>query len=174
MDANHITPGRTSVRSTLRIAAPAVGLIGLGFLIVGGVDFFSTSGPEETPRLFWCLLVGIPLLLVGAIVTQFAFADKVARDADEGPAAVGEKADGTKEGPGTVADVIEEEAHRGDSNAGAPAPVRCQNCSAVNAAEAKFCSQCGQALVKSRVCPNCGELNEPEAKFCASCCHVFK
>ena len=43
----------------------------------------------------------------------------------------------------------------------------CPNCSSQNAAEARFCDQCGQTLNKG--CPNCGFANAPGARFCSSC-----
>ena len=43
----------------------------------------------------------------------------------------------------------------------------CPNCSSENAADARFCDQCGQTLNKG--CPNCGFVNAPGARFCSSC-----
>jgi RNA polymerase subunit RPABC4/transcription elongation factor Spt4 len=39
--------------------------------------------------------------------------------------------------------------------------------------EAKFCSECGAAMEKSKACPNCKELNDPDAKFCDNCGNTF-
>lgn len=46
----------------------------------------------------------------------------------------------------------------------------CQNCGAMNSADAKFCSTCGKKL-ESVVCRNCGAVNGADTKFCAKCGH---
>jgi class 3 adenylate cyclase/tetratricopeptide (TPR) repeat protein len=43
----------------------------------------------------------------------------------------------------------------------------CPNCAAANVAGAKFCNECGTALVAG--CPRCGATNTPGAKFCNEC-----
>ncbi|HEX6819532.1 MAG TPA: adenylate/guanylate cyclase domain-containing protein [Ktedonobacterales bacterium] len=43
----------------------------------------------------------------------------------------------------------------------------CPNCSTENAANARFCIQCGQPL--PRVCANCAAINPPGARFCNQC-----
>jgi class 3 adenylate cyclase/ribosomal protein L40E len=45
--------------------------------------------------------------------------------------------------------------------------MRCMKCGTNNAADARFCNQCGTSL--NRVCPKCAHLNAPEAKFCSQC-----
>ncbi|MBI3914579.1 MAG: AAA family ATPase [Chloroflexi bacterium] len=42
--------------------------------------------------------------------------------------------------------------------------MKCPNCSFENAADAKFCENCGQPFEK--ICPQCGTSNSPTAKFC--------
>jgi len=60
--------------------------------------------------------------------------------------------------------------------AGGAIQVRCGHCNALNPEAAKFCSNCGQALVAAAPpvgavvnCPNCGTANAANAKFCANC-----
>lgn len=48
-----------------------------------------------------------------------------------------------------------------------PGTLACTNCGAANAADAKFCSNCGHQL--PRACPNCGTANTAGAKFCSNC-----
>jgi class 3 adenylate cyclase len=43
----------------------------------------------------------------------------------------------------------------------------CPNCQTANAANARFCQNCGQPL--ARVCANCGAINAPDARFCNQC-----
>ncbi len=45
--------------------------------------------------------------------------------------------------------------------------MKCPNCSFENAADARFCENCGQPL--ERVCPNCGKSVPANAKFCRNC-----
>jgi class 3 adenylate cyclase len=42
--------------------------------------------------------------------------------------------------------------------------MKCPNCSFENAADARFCENCGQPF--ERICPKCGTPNSPTAKFC--------
>ncbi len=45
--------------------------------------------------------------------------------------------------------------------------MKCPNCSFENAADAKFCENCGQPF--ERVCPNCGKPVSANARFCKNC-----
>ncbi len=45
--------------------------------------------------------------------------------------------------------------------------MRCPKCSTENAANAKFCAECGAKL--EPLCPSCGAENPPDAKFCTQC-----
>lgn len=47
--------------------------------------------------------------------------------------------------------------------------MKCPNCSFENAADARFCENCGQPL--ERVCPNCGKSVSTSSKFCRNCGH---
>ena len=47
------------------------------------------------------------------------------------------------------------------------AAMICPNCQTPNAANARFCQNCGQPL--ARVCANCGAINPPDARFCNQC-----
>ena len=50
------------LRIILRAAGPIIIVVGILFIAVGMIDFFSAMGGFEPPRLFWCFFVGIPLL----------------------------------------------------------------------------------------------------------------
>ena len=45
--------------------------------------------------------------------------------------------------------------------------MECPNCRADVSELAKFCSQCGSALVL--ICPSCGNSEAPGSKFCGKC-----
>lgn len=49
------------------------------------------------------------------------------------------------------------------------ATVICSNCGTINAADAKFCNNCGTALPQGIVCGNCGTVVPAGAKFCHNC-----
>jgi ribosomal protein L40E len=48
------------------------------------------------------------------------------------------------------------------------AEQQCASCGALNAADARFCQQCGTPLAVAP-CPACGASIQPGAKFCANC-----
>jgi ribosomal protein L40E len=180
MPLNHIDPGHNDVRKTLRVVGPVVALAGLGFIIVDLVDFFHAfGGSGGEPKLFWCGFVGIPLLFVGAVLTSYGYMGKVMRYVAEETAPVGKDtfnylADGTREGIKTMAGAIGGGLREGGLGGGAQTMVRCHKCSALAPADAKFCSQCGHALGKTKSCPQCQELNDPDARFCDHCGHAFE
>src|SRR6266481_8620547 len=45
--------------------------------------------------------------------------------------------------------------------------MRCSRCGGDCPADAKFCGQCGAALISG--CPSCGAANPPHHKFCGQC-----
>src|SRR5262245_46364351 len=76
------TPQHAAMRSFLRVAGLMLAAIGLVFLVIGMVDFFSVFyhfGMSGPPRLFWCCFVGIPLLFGGGMMCMFGFMGAIAR-----------------------------------------------------------------------------------------------
>lgn len=64
------------------------------------------------------------------------------------------------------------QAMQSQSGTKAAATVICSNCGTANAADAKFCNNCGNKLAAAGgpvVCPNCGTHNAAGAKFCNNC-----
>jgi RNA polymerase subunit RPABC4/transcription elongation factor Spt4 len=92
-------------------------------------------------------------------------------------------ADGTQEGVKTAAKAVGEGlssglaaggmAGIGSSGEDNEPGVRCHKCNFVETSDAKFCSNCGAAMEKSKPCPKCNELNDPDAKFCDNCGETF-
>ena len=176
MPEKQIDPGHGSIRDVLRIVGPLVAVVGLIFIVIGLVSFFSAFGGSGPPKYFWCGFVGMPLLFVGGVMTSMGFMGKVARYQAQEMAPVAKDtfnymAEGTKDGVRTMAGAIGQGLSRGGFNlgGGAQTKVRCHKCNALVDADAKFCDQCGQALGKSKACPSCNELNDPDAKFCDNC-----
>lgn len=170
---DHIDCQHQQTRSTLRLLGPCIAGVGLVFLIIGIGSFFSSFGSFGPPRYFWCAFVGMPLLFVGGVLSKFAFLGSMTRYMANEVAPVGKDtfnymATGTK---GAVRDLASAvgEGLRSGVPAQASEVVRCHKCNEANDGDAKFCKNCGEALLKSKVCPNCEELNDPDARFCDNC-----
>lgn len=107
------TPKHRGTRSFLRIAGLSVTAVGLIFLIIGLISFFSAFGTGGSPRLFWCCFVGLPLLFFGGVMCMFGFMGAVARytAAEQVPVAtdaISDLADGTQDAVKTVARAVAE------------------------------------------------------------------
>lgn len=168
-----IDPQHGGVRQVLRVVGPLTAGAGLLFLIVGLGSFFSSFGTFEPPRYFWCCFVGLPLLALGIAMCKFAFLGAVLRYTAGEVAPVGKDtfnymADGTAGGVKQLASAIGSGLSEGMGGGGTTV-VRCHKCNHPNDPDAKFCDQCGAALLKSQPCPTCRELNDPDAKFCDNC-----
>jgi hypothetical protein len=171
-DDNAIDPQHQTARNALRTFGPIVLAIGIIFMIVGFVDFFSAFGSfGREPTKFWCFFVGMPLLFVGGVMTSYGYMGRIARyvsqettpvATDTFKYAVGE----TKESVRDLAGAIGEGLGLRDA---AGAHLRCHKCNHENDPDARFCSQCGAPMATAVPCPACGELNKPDAKFCDHC-----
>lgn len=78
---------RLPIRNWLRIAGPALVLVGIVFLAISSIDFFSgrQSAPVQfgadekigravhPPKYLWARWVGVPLVVVGIVVTSMGF-----------------------------------------------------------------------------------------------------
>lgn len=160
-------------RTSVRVLGVTILLIGLGFMAVGLIDFFSAFGGFGPPKLFWCLFVGMPLMFVGTVLCGYGFMGSVARYSagEMAPVAkdtVNYMVDGTQESVKTIASAIGE-GLAGASAASAPAQIRCPKCNHPADVDSKFCPDCGAALLKTKPCPGCGELNDGDARFCDNC-----
>ena len=133
-----------------------------------------------------CLpFIGFPLMFAGLVMTMMGYAGKLARYQAAEIAPVQKDtfnymADGTQGGVKTVANAAGEGLASGFAAGGmnaaaseTEAGVRCHKCNFIETPKAKFCSQCGAAMEKSKACPQCNELNDPDAKFCDTCGGTF-
>jgi ribosomal protein L40E len=171
--SDEINPGHEGLRAVLRLIGPVIAGVGLLFLVIGMVSFFSAFGGGGFPRLFWCVFVGMPLLAIGVSITKFAFIGAAARYVAGETAPVGKDVTnymvaGTKDSIRDVATAVGE----GFAAAGRPATERqliCRKCGAENEAGANFCHGCGSPFVEKKRCAKCGDLNEADARFCDKC-----
>ena len=105
------SPKHKGTRTFLRVAGLSVAAVGLTFLVIGMVSFFSAFGMDGSPRLFWCCFVGMPLLFVGVVLCMFGFMGAVARytAAEQVPVAtdaLSDLAEGTQGAVETVARAV--------------------------------------------------------------------
>ena len=161
-----------AIRNLLRVVGPLVLLVGVVFMAVGVVSFFSSFGSSSPPRFFWCCFVGMPLMFVGLVTSSAGFAGAVARYQANEIAPVGKDtfnylADGTQDGVRTMANAVASGLASGAAGAADSDGLVCHGCGAGNEAGSRFCDQCGEALEKT--CPACGAVNDHAARFCDGC-----
>src|SRR5687768_5452008 len=73
------TPKHRAIRSFLRLAGPVILVIGLIFVVIGLISFFSAMGGQGQPKFYWCAFVGLPVIFVGGAMCMFGFVGSVAR-----------------------------------------------------------------------------------------------
>jgi ribosomal protein L40E len=162
------------IRNTLRALGVVLIAVGGIFSLIGLIDFFSAFGSFRAPTLFWCLFIGMPMMAGGASLAKFGYLGAVGRyvAGEVAPVAkdtVNYMADGSKDAIRSISEAVGEGLSKSRSGQEPSTLVRCHKCNSNNNAEAKFCSQCGASLQKSRECSDCGELNDPDARFCDNC-----
>ncbi|MGZ5399700.1 MAG: hypothetical protein ACXWDM_06775 [Nocardioides sp.] len=150
---NHVpNPGlanQAGIRACFRIAGPLVLLVALGFMVVGGFDFFASMGSFEEPDKFWMLFVGIPLLAVGGWLSQAGYAGAAARYAS------GELAPVAKDSAAYLTDgegllgmgrTVDDRGAAGTTDSPGGGPF-CRCCGVRNDSDARYCDGCGQSVV---------------------------
>jgi hypothetical protein len=179
MDENrHLDPRHRDKRSALRVLGILLLVVGGCFMAVGLISFFSAFGGFGRPRLFWCCFVGAPVLAAGGALAKFGYMGAVGRYMAGEMAPVAKDtfnymADGTRDGVRTVARAVGEGLGLRDGE-GPATVVLCHRCNGENDADAKFCSECGAPIRKTKPCAGCGELNDPDARFCDNCGDRFE
>ncbi len=184
IDKNHKTP-----RSILRTIGPIFIILGGIGLLIGLIDFFLAFAGHGSPRLFWCAFLGIPLLGIGAMMTQIGFAGRIMRFMAEETAPVAKDsfnymASETQEGIRHATQAMGEGLATGIAAAGLGdlfnanknirrneinITIRCHKCNHIAETNARFCDQCGAKLIKTKSCSTCQEINDPDAKYCDHC-----
>lgn len=142
------TPEQKGICAVLRIIGPVVLLAGVICTVIAMVNFFSCFGSMEPPRLFWLGFVGLPLMFVGGVMSQFGFMGAVARYiAGESAPVMAETvnymADETKDAVKTVAQFAAKGIIEG-IEAGKAATNFCPHCGTPIKAEFQFCPKCGK------------------------------
>jgi len=178
MEEEKIDPGHSGLRNVFRVLGPIVLLVGLLFVAIGMVSFFSSFGSFGPPRYFWCVFVGMPIMFVGLVLCKLGYMGKVARYIAGEIAPVGKDtfnyvAKGSQEGIKAVTSAIAGGLAAGGLGGKEITKVRCHKCNELVEEDSKFCDNCGQALTKTKSCLKCNELNDPDAKFCDNCGYNF-
>jgi hypothetical protein len=129
--------------------------LGLGVILTGiaVIGFFSAFGsigapaPFGPPPNFWMAFLGVPLIAVGSAMLKAGYIGPAVRYVS-----------------GEVTPPLRDALGQLGIGAG---QLACAACGGRNAADAKFCDDCGAAL--RRTCPACNGDNAPDAKFCDDC-----
>ena len=146
-------------KKILKIVGISMLVVGAVFTLIGFINFFSTFGSFDSPDLFWCSFVGLPLLGFGGMITLFAFKGEIAKYVkNESVPVANEAAEELKPAIKSVVSAAKE--------AIAEESLPCPKCGEKNDIDSKFCKNCGTAF--SVVCPSCGNSTDA-GKFCNHC-----
>jgi len=112
-------------------------------------------------------ILGMICFVLGSAATRFGFKGALARyTAAEYAPVVSDTANyvarGASEGIREVSSAIAE-GIRGE------AQTPCTDCGTPNDVDARFCDNCGKAMITSIECAACHEENDADAKFCKAC-----
>ena len=138
---------RDLTKTGLKIIGVVLSLGGLACTIVGSVSFFSSLGSGTLPKLFWLLMIGLPMLTIGVAMLTFGFRRTGAPK---------------QETPPNNATAESVPVMKTDEKA-----LLCPVCGRENAAGLAFCEHCGAKL--ERRCPHCGKPVNADAGFCGHC-----
>ncbi len=133
----------------IRIVGGVLLLLGVVLTVVGAVDFFSAFGKREIPKLFWLMMLGLPLIGIGAGFSFFGFSGAIQSYAAK------ESVPAVKPLVSAASDALQNKA------------ISCPHCQTENDGDDKFCKACGKPLVK--ICDACGKPQDADAKFCGDC-----
>jgi ribosomal protein S27AE len=143
------TPEQKATVNFLRKVGPLVFIAGLICIIIAMINFFMAFGGDGPPRLFWLFFLGMPLMFVGGVMSQFGFLGTFTRfvAGETAPVAadtVNYMADETKGAVETVAK--------------SAAKGIVEGIEAGKSAKTNFCPQCGASIKADfQFCPKCGK-----------------
>jgi predicted RNA-binding Zn-ribbon protein involved in translation (DUF1610 family) len=141
--------------------------LGFAFLIpgiilmgVGMFSFFISFDNFEAPQFFFLTFIGMPFTFLGSVFLGFGYMKSYASHTSKELRPIAKDninyiVEGTKESIGDLLHEVKTD------------KIKCSSCGENNDKDAKFCDNCGKALVK--VCRYCHEENENDAKYCKSC-----
>lgn len=140
----------------LKIIGPIVIAAGLACTATGFADMIISTNEGDMPQLFWLMIIGLPALGVGGMITLTAFRRELTTYIKNETVPVINEA-GSEITPAVSA--VATAARAGGKNV-------CPHCGKQNADGAKFCRHCGKPLYVT--CPACGR-NVRAGAFCDKC-----
>jgi len=162
-------------QAALRLFGPVVVVVGVIFMAIGLISFFSSFGTFEPPRYFWAAMIGLPLIAIGLGITRLGYLGAYFRyfSAEMTPVATdtfNTMAEGARQGLETVAHAAGRGFSTGFGTNQSPEEqnVACARCEAPNPLNARFCNQCGTPL-KGGTCADCGAALSAGSRFCNQC-----
>ncbi len=149
------TSEQQAARNFLRKIGPVIFVVGLICTIIASINFFMAMG-GGAPRLFWLFFLGMPLMFVGGVMSQYGFLGGVTRyiAGETAPVAtdtINYVADETKGSVETVAKSAAKGIVEGiAAGRGTGATSFCPHCGAGGVqVNYKFCPECGKPLATS-------------------------
>lgn len=159
------------MRGGLRTLGALLTLAGAALTAVGLISFVTAFNGGGTPTLFWCAMLGLPLLGIGLMLLRAGYLGAVARYVASETAPVATDAlnfvAGETRGSAQSLAAAVASGLRGEATTGGA--IVCAACGRSNDADANFCDQCGSALAATYGCPKCHTENAADARFCDSC-----
>lgn len=144
-------------KKRLKIIGIIVMICAAGFTITGFVDFAASFGSGDPPTLFWCLIVGFPMIGVGGMLLSLGFRRELTGYVKNESVPV------INEAGEEIAPAVSAIARAAKSESG---ENLCPHCGKPNDDGAKFCRHCGKELLVT--CPACGEKVK-HGEFCDKC-----
>jgi ribosomal protein L40E len=168
-------PQHQRAQGFLCLFGPLVMGLGIVLAVIGMFSFFSSLRSFQPPTYLWGVMVGLPLLGVGAGLANFGRDGEILRDLAEEVSPVAKApfnttAGAARHGVETLAQDVERgltTTMNGDSLSESET-ILCGRCLAANPVAAKFCNQCGTSLL-IQTCQGCGASITPTARFCTEC-----
>ena len=146
------TPEQKAAGNFLRKIGPLVFIAGLICIITAMINFFMAMSGGGEPRLFWLFFIGMPLMFVGGVMSQFSFLGMFTRfvAGETAPVAADTAnylADETKDAVETVAKSAAKGIAEGiETSKAAGEKNFCSHCGFPTKADFRFCPKCGKAL----------------------------
>lgn len=105
----------------LKIIGPVIIAGGVVLAAIGFIDLFSHNG---MPGKFWCLMLGLPVIAIGGMITMFAFKKEITRYVKN-----------------ESVDII-----KFCKACGRPLRKTCPDCGSTAETDSVFCGNCGKKL----------------------------
>lgn len=155
------TEKNSGIRKVFKVVGPLIIIIGVYMVVVAIQDFMAADFFQE-PQKDHYFFIAFPLLFVGFVITNLGYmrnvADYTAREmAPVAKDTINYMLKETSPGVKEFASAI-----KGDNTS-----LICPSCESENAADAKFCNECGHSLILT--CRHCNHVNEADSKYCDQC-----